>query len=357
MEKKVLVIDDSALMRRVMSGIIDSDKHLTVGDTASNGLDALDLLVNGKRYDAILLDIQMPKMNGVEFIRGMVAAKIEIPILVVSSIASESASETIEALELGAFDFVKKPLSSSHVAFAEFRDNVLSRVYSMCGLGNHPAGDKEEAPEAKIDKESVLSGKRVQIQRGKKLAVVISSTGGPKALQSVIPKFPANFPYPLVVVQHMPANFTESLASRLNEMSLLQVKEAAEGDVLQRGIAYIAQGGKQCELTEPAPGKYVISENDKPPRGGLKPCADIFFESLQNISFEEIVCGVLTGMGNDGTRGIQLVKKTKEMKVVAQDEATSVVYGMPRAVKLAGVANEVVPLERVAEAMIKQIGV
>lgn len=367
MAKKILIIDDSALMRRVLSGIINGDEHLTVADTASSAIQALELILDGKQYDTILVDIQMPQMNGVQFIRTLKKSRIQIPVLVVSSIAHRDASGTIEALELGAFDFVRKPTGSTGSAFTEFSESIISKVHSACGIEDLPVSEasaaahkrtsvKQEETRPSLKKNAVKSS--VPVARGKKLAVIASSTGGPKALQSVIPQFPANFPYPLVVVQHMPAGFTESLAVRLDELSQIRVKEAEDGEVLKKGVAYIAKGGKQCELVEEqGTGQCRISENDKPPRGGLKPCADIFLESLVDTSFEEIVCGVLTGMGSDGTKGILQIKQNKKMKVVAQDEATSVVYGMPKAVKVAGVADEVVPLEHVAETMIKQIGV
>ncbi len=360
MQKKVLIIDDSALMRRAISDIINSDEKLTVTDMANNGKKAMELLRQGNRYDIILLDIQMPIMNGVEFLRAMKEASFRMPVLVVSSIAGKDASETIEALELGAFDFVRKPTGGQlGTAFSVFHDEIMEKVYVGCHLGVYRLGVQQHKKEDKpaVPDRRVIRPRTSGQVKGKKLAVIASSTGGPKALQTVVPMFPANFPYPLVIVQHMPAAFTKSLAERLNEMSLLHVKEAEDGEYLQAGTIYIAQGGKQCELVEKSPGKYQIWENDKPPRGGLKPCADIFLESLVDVSFEEIVCGVLTGMGSDGTKGIQRLKKNKKIKVVAQDEATCVVYGMPRAVYVAGVVDAVVPLDKVTGTMIKQLGV
>lgn len=355
MKKKVLIIDDSALMRRVLSDIINGDDKLSVEATASNGLEALELLLQGKRFDIILVDINMPKMDGVQFLKEMNKRQIHIPVLIVSSIASQSANETIEALEHGAFDFVKKPRRSIGQDYQEFQRAVLLRVYVACGLS---ASMRNVEPEKPIRNAGVSNVERKQrSSTAKRLVMIASSTGGPKALQSVIPKFPAGFPYPIVVVQHMPAGFTQSLANRLDEMSPLTVKEAEDGDVLQKGTVYIAQGGKQCELVEKPSGIFALSENDKPARGGLRPCADIFLESLVGSSLDHFVCGVLTGMGNDGCKGIQYVKQYKDMKVVAQNEETCVVYGMPRAVAQAGVVNEVVPLDEVAGAMIKQLGV
>jgi two-component system chemotaxis response regulator CheB len=360
MRKKILVIDDSALMRRVLSDIINADDKLTVSDMACSGMQALEFLVQGKRYDIILVDIQMPKMDGIEFLKAMQRNEIDIPVLVVSSAIRDDPDKIMEALELGALDFVEKPAGTVGKNYAEFHDSILAKVYPACGLGIYPAvarnlksnvgrGLQKNVPPAKKKTFSAVSGH--------KLAFIASSTGGPKALQSVVPLFPADFPYPLVVVQHMPAGFTKSLAERLDQLSNLRVKEAADGEILQRGVAYIAQGGKQCELVQQSSEKYSLSVNDKPPRGGLRPCADIFLESLVDTSFEEIVCGVLTGMGSDATMGILQLKKHKKVKVAAQDEATCVVYGMPRAAYVAGVVDERVPLEKVAGTMLKQLGV
>lgn len=375
--KKVLIIDDSALMRRVMSDIIEEDEQLTVADTAQNGLRGLELISRGNHYDIILLDLQMPKMDGVQFVAESKKRGIEIPILIVSSIASQSAKETIQALELGAFDFVRKPANRVGEEFLEYRQDLLMKIYCACGLkrgrlistaavrkkrfgeqtgaltSSRTVTSSAAKPETTLNRPSVAP----KVRKGDKLVVIASSTGGPKALQSVVPLFPAGFPYPIVVVQHMPAGFTASLAARLNELSPLHVKEAEDGETLKKGYIYIAMGGKQCELVQKEAGRYTFSENDKPPRGGLRPCADIFFESLMNTSLEEVICGVLTGMGADATKGILQVRETKRVKVVAQDEETCVVYGMPRAAKEAGVVDDVVPLESVAPAMMKKIGV
>lgn len=371
MLKKVLLVDDSALMRRLMSDIIEEDEQLTIADTAKNGLNAIELVMMGNSYDLILLDLKMPKMDGITFLKELKKTKSNIPVLVVSSIAGDTGKETIEALELGAFDFVKKPTDHVGEAYLMFRRELLIRVRCACGLkGDTPehihksiSSKETEATEYKVPRpvrearSEVPPPRPMPVRKGDKLIVIASSTGGPKALQSVIPKFPAGFPYPIVVVQHMPVGFTASLANRLDELSPLKVKEAEDGELLKKGYIYIAQGGKQCELVQQAAGRYIFSENDKPARGGLRPCADIFFESLVNTSLEEVICGVLTGMGADGSKGIQAVKACKKVKVVAQDEATCVVYGMPRAVMMLGVVDDMVPLDNVAGMMMKKIGV
>ncbi len=332
MEKKVLIIDDSALMRRVISDIINSDERLTVADTATNGVHAIEKLSQGSRYDAIIVDIQMPRMNGVEFLKAMNMGRIRIPVIVVSSVASESADETIEALSLGAMDFVKKPSVSMGLEFREFQNKLLRTLHVACRLKKYrPEQDKGyHKPTEPAEQMKVRLAKRPHkpAAKGEKLVVIASSTGGPKALQSVVPYFPKDFAYPVVIVQHMPAGFTASLAKRLNDLCPLPVKEAEDGEPLLPGIVYLAQGGKQCELVQKSSGKYEFSEND---------------------------CAVLTGMGADGTKGIQLIKKDKKVKVVAQNEKTCVVYGMPKAAYMANITDYVVPLEDVTGTLLKMI--
>ena len=359
--KKVLIVDDSALMRRVLSDIINDDEQLIVEKTANNGLEALNVLQGGCRPDILLVDINMPKMDGVQLLKELNKYRIQIPVLIVSSIASQSADETIEALALGAFDFVKKPNGSIGGGYQEFRKKVLLRTYMACKLPLPKKVEQsilEQQLQVQSQSKNVESQTEKKVKKNAKKKVPKSGRrSGGLALQSVSPYFPKDFPLPLVVVQHMPAGFTESLAARLNEISNLDVKEAEDGECLKKGTVYIAQGGKQCEVIEDAQGNLILSENDKPARGGLKPCADIFFESLVSCSVEHIVCGVLTGMGSDGCKGIRALKKRKDIQVVAQNEYTCVVYGMPRAVVQAGIVNEVVPLEDVADTMIKHIGV
>ena len=357
--KKVLVIDDSALMRRVISDIINQDENLTVAGTANNGEAALDQLIHGAQFDVLLIDIKMPKMDGVRLLREMNRSRIRVPSLIVSSIASESGSETIEALELGALDFIKKPISSIGENFADFRVELLQRVYLATGLdaSKSPVAPAKAEPKPAVTPRPAGPRKIHTARKSTKLVVIASSTGGPKALQSVVPYFPANFPYPIVIIQHMPAGFTNSLAQRLDEMSAIHVKEASDGEELKPGNVYIAMGGKQCELVHKPNGTYCFSENDKPPRGGLRPCADIFFESLVDTTYEEIICAVLTGMGSDGTQGISLIRDSHEVKCVTQNKETCVVYGMPRAAVEAGLADDVVPLEDVTGMVCRRAGV
>lgn len=191
---------------------------------------------------------------------------------------------------------------------------------------------------------------------GKKVVAIASSTGGPKALQTLIPLLPANLNAPVMIVQHMPAGFTEALAARLNTLSPLSVKEAAEGDVLMPGWVYLARGGRHMEAVRSG-SKHLIHYMDEPPREGVRPCANYMYESLASCDYDEVVCAVLTGMGADGTAGIKNLKEKKKVTVFAQNEATCAVYGMPRSIVLSGLSKEGIPLEQIAQEIIKNVGV
>ena len=381
MEKKknILIVDDSALMRRLISDIITSDGRFQVTDFAANGLEAFDLVTRDTaKYDAIILDITMPKMNGIEFLEQLVKMKIRQKVIVVSTLAKEGAAETVRCLELGAFDFVTKPDSYMEARTDVFKQAVIRALCIATGLdiglgirnSDSKGADSKTESSAKaiasvtskalydVTSAKVTRAAHKQVHTGaKKLVALACSTGGPRALQYVIPYLPAELDAPVVMVQHMPAGFTKSLADRLDELSKVTVKEAADGDVLKKGTVYIARGGCQMRVVKRG-GDYVITENaDEPAVGGLKPCADIMYESLVDSDFDDITCVVLTGMGGDGTLGIKQLNSKKNIYVIAQNEATCTVYGMPRVVAEAGLTDEVVPLEAVADAITKNVGV
>ncbi|MBE5950155.1 MAG: chemotaxis-specific protein-glutamate methyltransferase CheB [Lachnospiraceae bacterium] len=391
MEKKnILIVDDSALMRRVESDIIKSDERFQVVDTAANGLEAFDYVTrNSKKYDAVVLDINMPKMNGIEFLETLEKQKIKVKVIIVSTLAKDGAAETIRALELGAFDYVTKPDSFVDAMSDSFKGKLLQCLAYATGLVEDKASDlikRTEKPEPK-EIEKRMEKKPVTVPSGggfvspmnprqilaegfspkkpfkqvagnaKRLVAIASSTGGPKALQQVICKLPKNINAPVIIVQHMSEGFTKSLASRLNELSAVTVVEATGGEKLEKGTVYLARGGSQMRILKKG-ADYVIDINtEEPPRNGLKPCADITFESVAKLDFDEIVCVVLTGMGGDGTMGIRQLNEKHNLFVVAQDEATSTVYGMPKVVYEAGLTDVVKPLGLIAEEITKNVGV
>ena len=356
--KKILLVDDSALMRRVLCDIINSDERFEVADRATNGLEAFDLL-SRKTYDAVVLDVNMPKMNGLQLLQELRKYKIPAKVMMASTDTREGAKTTLDALELGALDFIHKPDNALDCRAEEFKDGLL-RILDVVANSKAPVFESQEKVEqrqATIKKVVDIAKKSAVKSIGKKLVAIASSTGGPRALQSVIPRLPADISAPILIVQHMPKGFTASLAERLNSLSEVKVKEAAEGDELEVGCVYLAMGGMHMNVQTSASGKCTIHYSDEPSREGVKPCANYMYESLMDSKFDEIVCVVMTGMGQDGTVGIKNLKAKKKIHVIAQDQETSTVYGMPKAIVTAGVVSQVVPLEQIAQEIILNVGV
>ncbi len=387
MAKKILIIDDSALMRRVISDIIKTNKQYEVADFARDGLEGFDRIVSHpKMYDAIILDINMPKMNGLELLEMLQKNRIQETVIVVSTVAKEGAKETIKALELGAFDFVTKPENFIEAKGEDFKKRILDML-EVATAGSTKASVISTMPvtqtintratslrtfgSAREDRSSAVSMPRTSqpvmtVKMGNlaaykkdhanRVVALACSTGGPKSLQQVIPYLPKELDAGVVVVQHMPAGFTKSLAMRLNEISKVTVKEAENGDIITKGTVYIAPGGRHLRLVKSG-SDTKVALSDEPPVDALRPCANVMYESLVNSPYDEIVCVVLTGMGADGTKGIKALKEHKKIYVIGQNEATSIVYGMPRAVAEAGLVNEVKPLEEIADAITRNTGV
>ncbi|MGN0506762.1 MAG: chemotaxis-specific protein-glutamate methyltransferase CheB [Lachnospiraceae bacterium] len=394
MEKKnILIVDDSALMRRVESDIINSDERFQVLDVATNGLEAFDYVTRDiKKYDAVVLDINMPKMSGIEFLEALERQKLKVKVIIVSTVAVAGATETIRALELGAFDYVTKPGSFVDAMSDSFKQQLLQKLAYATGVvvdqvsdllktkepaGYKPAKEVRQKAEttmasaaekqgfvSPMNPRAILAGgfkprkpHKTVSGSAKRLIAIASSTGGPKALQQVISKLPEKINAPVVIVQHMSEGFTKSLASRLNELSAVKVVEAQGGEKLEKGVVYLAKGGSQMRLLKRS-GDYIIDINTtEPARNGLKPCADIMLESIAELDFEDITCVVLTGMGGDGTMGIRQLNERNNIFVIAQDEQTSTVYGMPKVVYEAGLVDVVKPLDQIAEEITKNVGV
>lgn len=352
--KKILVVDDSALMRRIFCDIINREKRFQVADMAANGREALELLQNNT-YDLILLDLSMPVMDGISFMKEMNRLGNKTKTVIISSLASQGADVTLEALSLGAVDFVKKPSGILDVKGEKFY-NLVIRILSDILLSDESRQDFNRGTEQEKTDVSKVAVKPSGKANKKTLVAIASSTGGPKALQEVLSGLPGDLNAPVLVVQHMPVGFTATLAQRLDNVCALQVQEASEDAVIHKGNIYIARGGTHMTAVHKG-GSDRIAFLDKPPREGVKPCANYMYESLKDCSYERIVCVVLTGMGADGTQGITNLKEHKELYVIAQNQESCAVYGMPRCVVAAGLANEVVPLEKVADAIIKNVGV
>ncbi|EEO13856.1 chemotaxis response regulator protein-glutamate methylesterase [Vibrio cholerae] len=372
---KVLVVDDSSFFRRRVSEIINSESRLEVIDVAVNGKEAVEKAARLKP-DVITMDIEMPVMDGISAVREIMANN-PVPILMFSSLTHDGAKATLDALDAGALDFLPKKFED----IARNRDEAVTllqqRVLSIASKKmflRRPAAPRP-APTTSIAASSPLSQERAAATSplgnrpstavsaatrfkasGKKyqLTAIGTSTGGPVALQKILTKLPVNYPHPIVLIQHMPATFTAAFASRLNSLCKIEVKEAEDGDMLRPGVAYLAPGGKQMML-DGRPGAARLRIIDGGDRMNYKPCVDVTFGSAAKIFGDKVLSMILTGMGADGREGARMLKQAGAT-IWAQDEESCVVYGMPQAVAKAGISTEDLPLERIAERMLVEVG-
>ena len=340
---RVLVVDDSALMRRMISDMIESAPGCTVVGTARDGREAVDR-VQALRPDVVTMDVEMPVMNGIEAVREIMA-RSPTPIVMLSSRTRRGAEETIRSLELGAVDFVCKPSGAISMDIAEVKEILIAKLR----LAVHarllpPAVAYPCRRPARVGSSAVASPRPTAPSHPADRVVVIgSSTGGPRALETVIPELPADLPAAVVVAQHMPAGFTAAMADRLNSLSAVRVREAADGDSLTQGEVLIAPGGRHLLVTR----RRRVTTSDAPPVWGVRPAADLLMTSAAEAYGTACVGVILTGMGQDGARGAALIRKAGG-RTLAQDEATCVVYGMPKAAVEQGGVDLVVPLPQIA---------
>ena len=348
--RNILVVDDSALMRRVICDIINTDGTFQANDVCRDGLEAYEKLKTTK-YAGVILDVNMPRMDGLQLLEKLQQDKIKATVIMVSTQTTKDADVTIRAMERGAIDFVEKPTNIVEAKGESFRNRLLDVLSAVLRTERENLTMQTKKPEV------VLRRQKPVAKSGNLIVALACSTGGPKALQSVIPKLPKNLNAPVVLVQHMPVGFTYSLGARLDELSQIHVKEAEDGEVLCKGTVYIAKGGSQMRVIEKNRREYVLSVREEEARNGLKPCADIMYESLRESSFDDITCVVMTGMGADGTKGILQLEKTNKIYVIAQNEESCTVYGMPKVVTESGVVDEVQDLNLIADAITKHVGV
>jgi len=337
---KVLVVDDSAFMRKIISDVLNNHPQIGIVETASNGQAALKK-IREFEPDVITLDIEMPIMNGIETLQEIRKIK-NIPVIMCSSLTKSGAEITIQALELGAFDFIEKPESVSGDKIKNLEKTLLDKV--LLAISSKRTFLKRIEPQIRPNLLNFQTGKK------NKILLIASSTGGPQALKEVIPYLPEDIPAKILMVQHMPEKFTEMFAQRLDKMSKITVKEAKEGDMLVRGQALLAPGNYHMTVTE----KGTVTLNQEPTVLGVRPCADITIASAAKIYQKDVICVVLTGMGHDGTMGASVVKKYGGYCIV-EEESTCIVYGMPKSVVVAGHADEIVPIHKIAESIIKRV--
>jgi two-component system chemotaxis response regulator CheB len=347
---RVMVVDDSVVVRKIVTDVLSGDPDIEVVGTAVNGKIALAKLEQLKP-DLVTMDIEMPEMNGIEAVRAIRATRSRVPIIMFSTLTERGASATLDALSAGANDYVTKPanVGSVNQSMESVREQLIPRIKALTGRPISAGPVRAAAPVVPIRPAPPRTGP------SKKPAVLVigSSTGGPEALARVLPMLPASLPVPVLVVQHMPPVFTRQFAQRLDRLSPLRVVEAADGSPLVPGTVHLAPGDHHLVVRANARGTHT-SLNQGPPENFCRPAVDPLFRSVVTAYDGAVLAVVLTGMGADGRNGAAEIRAAGGT-VLVQDQATSVVWGMPGAIAQAGLADEILPLDRVAEAITRHL--
>lgn len=364
---RVLVVDDTAIYRRVVSNVLVDAPGIEVVGTAPNGKIALRKIEQLKP-DILTLDLEMPEMDGLEVLRQLKAQDSPVGAIMLSAFTSDGVRSTVKALALGAFDFVLKPTSGSieesiAILKRELCPKIEAFAHTRCVrnilLGKKPSsGASAQTPAATDTKPPDIVQRMTGIATGaagKPEVVVLGiSTGGPQSLAQMLPKLPADLPIPILIVQHMPPMFTKSLADDLDKKCALSVSEAHNGQLVQPGRIIIAPGGKQMKIRK-FQENIIISITDDPPENSCKPAVDYLFRSVAHTFGGRALGVIMTGMGNDGSLGCRLLKRNGA-PILTQDEATCVVYGMPKQPADEGLADVIAPLDRIADEITRLVG-
>lgn len=358
---RAIVIDDTIVYRKIVGDVLKEIPFVEVVGTANNGKIALSK-IDSLKPDFITLDIEMPELNGIEVLQAL-KNKSHAPVAIMLSTLTQHGSEmTIKALELGAFDFVPKPDQGK---MAENMEKVREAILPIVNALKRQKETKFKIHEkvqpkpisAAVDKtqQSPPMVQKPMIRSKSEIVGIGISTGGPNALTRMIPMLPGNLKAPVLIVQHMPPLFTASLANSLNNKSALHVKEAENGDTIEPGKIYIAPGGKQMKIIAGADGiSRKIKITDDPPENSCKPSVDYLFRSIAQYYVGRSTGVIMTGMGSDGSKGLVQMKNNGSF-VIAQNEETCTVYGMPKEPIESGIADVVVPLEKIAEEIVKTV--
>jgi len=345
---RVLIVDDSVVIRRLLSDELGKDPDLEIVGTAASGKIALAKITQ-VNPDVVTMDIEMPEMDGLEAVTEIRKTHVKLPIIMFSTLSQRAAKETLEALSRGANDYVTKPanVGSASIAMQRVREELIPKIKGLCA-GIVATDIQVAQPRASSPMASPPSSPQKAIAKGPIDIVAIGvSTGGPNALAEVIEALPTNLPVPIVIVQHMPPIFTKCLADRLTARGKTPVEEGAEGMELKSGTAYLAPGGHHMVVARR--GTHVeLHLNQDPPENSCRPAVDVMFRSVAALYGGRTLAVILTGMGNDGLRGCEILGEAGA-QILAQDEASSVVWGMPGAIVQAGLADKVLPLQSMAK--------
>ena len=368
---RVLVVDDTIVYRKAVSDVIEEIPGVELAGVAHNGKIAM-AKIKSLKPDVLTLDIEMPQMNGIEVLAELKKHYPDIGAIMLSTLTDEGSHMTMKALDLGAFDFILKPQAKNQLeGKKEIRASLepvlkaFKNSHNRAGLRGQRTGlarsapgitPKPTRPAPQARPLRPLGSARTTVSRSKSEIVTIGiSTGGPNALNQMMPKLPGNLDVPILIVQHMPPVFTKSLAASLDKKCAISVKEAENGENILPNVAYIAPGGKQMKLVAGTDGQNRrIKITDDPPENSCKPSVDYLFRSVGDYYVGRTTAVIMTGMGSDGTKGLAILKD-KSAYTIGQDEASCIVYGMPKAPAELGYLDTVVPLHKIADEIVKSV--
>jgi len=347
---RVMIVDDSAFMRQLIDRILAKHEAVEVVARAGNGMEALEKIKQNK-VDVITMDVEMPGMNGLEALKQIMSTK-PTPIVMISSFTKNGAMETIEALNVGAVDFITKPSNILDLGTRQFETELIEKITVA-----YKARLKSCTPYRQSN-ERVYGDAGIGSSPIRSLIAVGASTGGPRALQEVVPVIPGCLEGAVLIVQHMPPEFTKSLAERLDTLSQIRVKEAENGEIIKSGYCYIAPGGLHMRVIQGKRDReYLIKLDRGEPVSGHRPSVNVLFESLSMVDIEKAVAVIMTGMGSDGARGIEKLKQERGWMTIAQDEDTSVVFGMPGSAIKLGAIDKITALCNIGKEILKSLEV
>lgn len=371
-KSKLLVVDDSAFMRKLISDFFTDHLQIEVVGSARNGKDAIKK-IQQLNPDVVTMDVEMPEMNGLEALKEIMV-KCPVPVVMLSSTTQQGTENTLTAMEYGAVDFVAKPSGTISLDLHKIQDELVHKVVEAASvpiaklkkpmsISTTITSNNQKTP-VQTATSTIVTPKPAPVfkkptnkvdwnKHAKKIILIGTSTGGPRALQEVITKIPADVDAPILIVQHMPAGFTKSLATRLDQLSQIHVKEAEQGDILQKGTAYIAPGGYHLKLRKIGSTFAIALDQIEPPRSGHRPSVDVMFEDVSQYSEFDKVAVIMTGMGYDGSKGLIALKKTGNVMAIAESADTCIVYGMPKAAVETQLVDEVADVDDIAQLIMK----
>lgn len=347
MKTKVLIVDDSAFMRRVIKQMVETDHEIEVVGTARDGMEGVEMALE-LRPDVITMDLEMPRMDGLQATE-VLMEKAPTPIIMLSSLTKEGAKATFEALDKGAADYISKNLVTSGFDLMKIQDELIGKIKAVTRKTNRLTGLKVfKKPEPLVVPKKSFATQKIGF------VAIGASTGGPRAIQEVLSHLPGDLTTPFLVAVHMPKAFTGAFAERLNDLCKLSVKEAENGDKIKPGHVFLTPGGMQTRVKRRGLTDFYIDISNDPANSIYKPSVDVSMTSVAECYPGRALGVILTGMGHDGREGMRLIRE-KGGKTMAQNEETCTVYGMPKAVVDAGLADKIVPLDKIAAEIVNTI--